>query len=100
MNMAAASVADKVELDYVEGLFFQVLDSIRYARDKYNPAYVTLAEATKRQTTARLKEVARHCAPKFLGALAVAGEERNDRQFLDNLKAECIDATYKELGID
>ncbi|SRR5258708_38883208 len=56
---------DNVDVVYVAEMIFQMLDSIRYARDIFNPIYVMLETSNKLRATSDLKRIARLASEFF-----------------------------------
>ena len=64
--MTPSGASDKdATVRYVSALFFELLDSIRYARDNFNPRYRSLEPRVKLRATYELRRISELAAEYF-----------------------------------
>lgn len=61
----SSSTSGALDVPFVTEMIFQMLDSIRYSRDVFNPLYVALAANEKLKTTRQLRKIAKDAACFF-----------------------------------
>jgi hypothetical protein len=86
---------DQIDRDYVENLFYETLNSIRYSRDKYNPAYYRVEDRVKRQTTRSLRLIAERAAVHFNEMCRANGDQAATQEGVQ----ESIERALDELGL-
>ncbi|HEX9942917.1 MAG TPA: hypothetical protein VGG03_12930 [Thermoanaerobaculia bacterium] len=89
--MSSSSPSNDLEVNFVAGLLFQVLDSIRYAQDVFNPRYVSLETRIKLRTTRELKALAKAAARVFCEETRRNPGKYVDQQSIESLKATAIE---------
>jgi hypothetical protein len=60
-----APASGALDVPFVTEMIFQMLDSIRYSRDVFNPLYVALEANQKLKTTRQLRTIAKTAACFF-----------------------------------
>lgn len=68
-----------VEFRYILDLFFEVIDSIRYTKNYYNPTYKHLEKTIKVKTTQDITKIANYAANYFYSNL-----KKNRRLYMNN----------------
>ena len=80
------------EIDYIFTLFFEVIDSIRYSRNYYNPSYKHLERSIKVKTTEEIKKIAELAADYFYSELKKnRSKYKNSPQKVDQLKKKSLE---------
>jgi hypothetical protein len=64
-----AEASSNVELRFILDLFFEVIDSIRYSTNYYNPTYKHLERSIKVKTTQEINKIAELSAKYFYSNL-------------------------------
>ncbi len=85
------SPQEEAELDFVANLFFEVLDSIRYARGYFTPRYGHLETSVKLRTTYELKKISKVAAEFFYTSRKENPSQYSSIEAIEELKAEAIE---------
>ena len=90
--MKRIKTASNIDVEYFSKLFFEVIDSIRYSRDYYNPSYKHLERSIKVKTTEDIKKIAEIAAVHFCSEIAKdRAKYLNSRQRIDQLKRTSLE---------
>lgn len=82
---------EDAEVRFATELFFQVLDSIRYARDVFNPRYRSLETRIKLRTTSELRRIAELASEHFCTLRRLEGARYDTEGAIEKLKAQAIE---------
>jgi|GEM_PF-4635142 len=82
---------DSPEVQYLQGLFFELLDSIRYARDNFNPKYRHLETGVKLKTTYELRKISERAALYFYEQFSNSNSDLEGEEEIAELKRKSLE---------
>ncbi len=87
-----------VEFRYMRDLFFEVIDSIRYTKNYYNPTYKHLEKSIKIKTTQDITKIANYATKYFYSNLKKNRSlYMNNRKKVDQLKRRSLERAISKV---
>lgn len=90
--------SNDLQYRYIQNLFFEIIDSIRYAKKFYEEQYKHLERPIKTKTTEQIKKIAFHATAYFIKELQNNSKSySNNKKRIEKLKTTAIEQAIQKV---